>query len=123
VNEQVEVRFGGSTTDLDNASHKAQQDIKGVGKTAEGLKGTFSSIGQSFKNMFSGTNFGDVSTKMRTIRSEMKELVEGAGHGNIQMGILGRTMAEAAEHAAPLAAATPWRGRGARRAVHRQACP
>jgi hypothetical protein len=91
VNEQVEVRFGGSTTGLDNASNKAQQDIKGVGKTAEGLKGTFASIGQSFKNMFSGTNFGDVSTKMRTIRSEMKELVEGASHGNIQMGILGRT--------------------------------
>jgi hypothetical protein len=105
VTEQVEVRFGGSTTGLDNASHKAQQDIKGVGKTAEGLKGTFSAIGQSFKNMFSGTNFGDVSTKMRTIRSSMKEMVEGASHGNIQMGILGRTFAEAASHAAPLAAA------------------
>ena len=105
MNEQVEVRFGGSTAGLDNASKKAENDIKGVGKTAEGLKGTFQSIGQSFKNMFSGTNFGDVSTKMRTIRSEMKELVEGASQGNIQIGILGRTLAEAAEHAAPLAAA------------------
>lgn len=105
MNEHVEVRFGGSTTGLDAASQKAQQDIKGVGKATEGLKGTFSSIGQSFKNMFSGTNFGDVSTKMRTIRGEMKELVEGASRGNIQMGILGRTFAEAASHAAPLAAA------------------
>lgn len=104
MNEQVEVRFGGSTTGLDAASQKAQSDIKGVGKTAEGLKGTFASIGQSFKNMFSGTNFGDVSTKMRTIRSEMKELVESAGKGNIQLGILGRTMAEAAGHAPILAA-------------------
>lgn len=105
MTDNVEVRFGGNTSDLDHASNKAQQDIKDVGKTASGLKGTFSALAQSMKNMFSGTNYADVSTKIRTVRAEMKELVEGASKGNIQMGILGRTFAEAAEHAAPLAAA------------------
>lgn len=45
----VEVKFGGSTTDLDAASNKAVQDIDKVGKSAGGLKGMFTRAADGLK--------------------------------------------------------------------------
>lgn len=104
MNEQVQVQFGGSTGGLDAASNKAKKDIQSVGETANGMKGVFSSLAKNMKDMFSGTNFADASTKMRTVRSEVKGLADGAAHGSIQLGVLGRVLAETAAECAPLAA-------------------
>lgn len=105
MNEDVSVKFGGSTAGLDEAANKAKKDIQGVGTTASGLKGVFSSVGASLKNMFSGTNYSDVASKMRTVRSEVRGLADGASTGNIQFGALARTISEAAAACAPLAIA------------------
>lgn len=57
-NSDVEVKFGGSTTDLDAASNRAVQDINKVGTSAGGLKGMFQRAGQGFKTMVSDFRSG-----------------------------------------------------------------
>lgn len=55
----VEVKFGGSTADLDAASNKAANDIKKVGQAGEALPGVFGRIRSAFSSMTSNfrTNF------------------------------------------------------------------
>lgn len=55
---QVEVKFGGTTTDLDAASNKAVSDIDKVGKSATGLRGVFQRAGQGFKGFISDIKTG-----------------------------------------------------------------
>jgi hypothetical protein len=53
VSNDVEVRFGGNTRDLDNASRRAKNDIKDVGQSTGGLKQSLSGLKSAFTNAFS----------------------------------------------------------------------
>lgn len=54
MSERVEVKFGANTTELDQKSKKAEQDIKGVGNAATGLRGALAGIRDKFREAFGG---------------------------------------------------------------------
>lgn len=69
----VEVRFGGSTSDLDHASNRASQDINKVGTAATGLRGVFGrlkdSVGQ-IKESFKTGYLNEYTQRLRDMGVE-----------------------------------------------------
>lgn len=71
----VSVKFGGTTTDLDNASNKAVKDIEKVGNAAGGVSGRFGKLGQSMASALNGVkgHFGQINTGTSKLGSAMSE--------------------------------------------------
>lgn len=84
----LEVRFGGNTTDLDNASNKAVNDIKKVGTATNGLGGVFASVKNHFTAFVGGFKQG---------WNEAGEGAKGAGRETTNFGQIAQEVFAASE--------------------------
>lgn len=95
----VQVKFGGNTSELDQASNKAVSDIEAVGKTAGGLGGVFSQLKSSVQSFTSAIKGGWAEgwakgmEEAKTAAEHAKEgiaetAVEATGFGELVKGLI-----------------------------------
>lgn len=85
ADNDLEVRFGGNTKDLNKASKDAAGQIEGVGKAAEGLNESFQKAGEGSKSLadqIKGGFFQGLSDHIKEAGMNLEDF------GNVQDGVL-----------------------------------
>lgn len=73
ADEQVEVKFGGNTDALDQASKKSVEDIGNVGKAAAGLTTVFRNLLGVTRSSFGGAMFAELKEQIGEVTEKAKE--------------------------------------------------
>jgi len=106
--EDVNVKFGGTTTDLDAASNRAKADIKGVSDTAKVATGTFGALGSKIKGMFTSIKEGfstGWAQGLKDASDKAQDLGANADIAGVRLGGMAKTMGVVAVAAAGISAA------------------
>lgn len=106
--EDVNVKFGGSTSGLDDAANRAKADIKGVADTAKTATGTFGALGQKMKNMFSSIKEGfstGWAQGFKDASEKAQDLGANADIAGVRLGGMAKSLGVVAVAAAGVSAA------------------
>lgn len=102
MSEDVNVSFGGNTSGLDDASQRASNDIKNVGKSAESLRDTFSKVNagsksavQSFNNLGSAAKLP--VQHVQNLAFQMNDVFVGLASGQSVMTVFVQQGAQIAQ--------------------------
>lgn len=79
--DEVEVKFGADTSDLDKGTQRATADVAGFEKSVQGVDGSLKSFASSIAGMFSGVAgaVGESTAAMQAANSSRETLQDGFG--------------------------------------------
>lgn len=93
MTDDVRVRFGGDTRDLDNATKRAKGDIASLRPTITGLGGVLGQLKQQITSAFNMPNLGAAKSAVNGVGLEFKGVGAAAEAAAVKVGAVGLAVA------------------------------